>query len=306
MRATPTSTPATTSAGTSASAWRAHTGAFAWPTFLLALGCAASFAAVWWAVLAGALSLAAGFAINTVVVYLAFTPMHEAAHGNVAGRHKSWRWVDGAVGWVCSTMFAAPYPAFRVIHLRHHGTTNDLHEDPDAWVAGSNPLSIFARCFSMLFHYYASILAGPIRRTKAGAEVRTVSVLTLAVFGLITAGLIAAGLGWHALALWWGPALVASGVLAFFFDWLPHYPHTQRGRYVDTRAIVAPRVVGWALLQQNLHLVHHLYPRVPFYAYGQVFVVMRGSIERGGSEIVQWPGAYLPAPSPTAPHAAQR
>ena len=30
------------------------------------------------------------------------------------------------------------------------------------------------------------------------------------------------------------PGTLAIGLLAFAFDWLPHHPHSERGRYVDT------------------------------------------------------------------------
>ncbi len=278
-------------------AWRAHVGGFAWPTLVLALLCVGSFAGVWVAVLRGQLALGWGLLLNTIVAYVAFTPMHEAAHGNIAGTSRG-KWLDSAVGWACSTIFTAPYPGFRAIHLRHHGTTNNPHEDPDAWVAGHSPWSVAARCWTILPHYYHSMLLGSISRTKPGRDVRNTSVVTLTAFIVLTVGLVGAGLGWHALALWWGPALIASGVLALLFDWLPHHPHHRRGRYVDTRAIVGPRVLGWAMLQQNLHLVHHLYPRVPFYAYPQVFAATRHEIEAAGAEVQVLPGARR---TPTVP-----
>ena len=67
------------------------------------------------------------------------------------------------------------------------------------------------------------------------------------------------------------PQRIGMGVLAWWFDYLPHHglPFTQRqDKYRATRV----RVGGewWAtplFVYQNYHLVHHLHPSVPFYRY---------------------------------------
>ena len=41
------------------------------------------------------------------------------------------------------------------------------------------------------------------------------------------------------------------------------------------------------MLGQNYHLVHHLWPRVPFYRYGRVFYESREELESHGAEIVE-------------------
>jgi len=48
------------------------------------------------------------------------------------------------------------------------------------------------------------------------------------------------------------------------------------------------------LLGQNLHLVHHLFPRVPFYRYRAVFEAARARIEAEGAPVVRLPGAARP------------
>ena len=101
-------------------------------------------------------------------------------------------------------------------------------------------------------------------------------------------GLWMLGLGTPALALWIGPAFAASAIIAFFFEWVPHHPHTHRGRYLDTRVILAPGL-SVPLLAQNYHLVHHLYPRVPFYLYGRLYWAIADEIHEHGGRVTRWP-----------------
>src|SRR5437879_656165 len=71
------------------------------------------------------------FLINTVAIYIAFTPMHDAAHGSVA--QKEFRWMNRVIGHLSATAFPVPFEAFRYIHLQHHKNTNDPEKDPDFW-----------------------------------------------------------------------------------------------------------------------------------------------------------------------------
>ena len=109
------------------------------------------------------------------------------------------------------------------------------------------------------------------------------ALLALAALAI---SLSAAGLGQAVVALWLVPGILATGLLAFLFDWLPHVPHRARGRYRDTRVIL-----GWGLtgpmLWQNYHLIHHLYPRVPFYRYARLFDELRPELEEKGAPITR-------------------
>jgi fatty acid desaturase len=89
------------------------------------------------------------------------------------------------------------------------------------------------------------------------------------------------------------PGWLATALLALLFDWLPHHPHTVQGRYTDTRAIPS-RVLEVLLLGQNLHLVHHLWPSVPWYRYGVVFREAEHALRAKGSPIVDLEDAGLP------------
>jgi len=229
------------------------------------------------------LPLVASSVIATLAAYVSFTVMHEATHGNIHGRHRPLSKLGTAMGWLASVPLFAPYPAFRVLHLRHHSHTNDPDQDPDYFVAGPLGWALGKGLFTIGF-YYAEFLFGATARSTSGRRERSRVLIGLGVYVAAAAALVGLGYWQEVVALWLGPAVVASVALAFFFDWLPHHPHQSRERYRDTRAFDV-RVLDWPLLGQNLHLVHHLFPRVPFYLYRTVFDAGRARFEEKGSTI---------------------
>ena len=133
-------------------AWRRHTGFIAWPTLLFFVAVFAAWVTVgalaWYEILGWVPTLG----LQTLLAYLVFTPLHEASHGNIAGRDRRLRSVESLVGWLSGVPLLAPYSAFRKLHLEHHGHTNDEEKDPDFWVAGTTRWAILWRCGSILLH----------------------------------------------------------------------------------------------------------------------------------------------------------
>ena len=86
------------------------------------------------------------------------------------------------------------------------------------------------------------------------------------------------------LCLLFIPSRVAALILQIFFSWLPHHPFDRTERYLNTRISLWPG--GTVLmLQQNLHLMHHLWPSVPFYNYGRLYRRLRPTLVAKGSPI---------------------
>ena len=93
---------------------------------------------------------------------------------------------------------------------------------------------------------------------------------------------IPAGLFVPVLFLWWLPGKVGVLALVILFQWLPHVPYDSTARFHDTR-ITTFRGSTWLLLQQDRHLIHHLYPSVPWYRYRAVFREVRPLLEAEGA-----------------------
>lgn len=264
--------------------WRRFVGSIAWPTLLLGGAIVVGEAVLWSAVRSDLLPAYVGFFIATGLAYASFTVMHEAVHGNIHGDHTAMRPLSELLGWLAGITLFAPLPLFRVLHLRHHSFTNHPEKDPDHWVKGQSALSVALRCLTIFPHYFRDFFLGLTSRTDQARASRNASLLSFAMMVLAALALSAIGFGREVLSLWVLPAVLASGLLAFAFDWLPHAPHVERRRFLDTR-IIEGRALSALLFFQNYHLIHHLYPRVPFYRYRALFEVVRPELEREGARI---------------------
>ncbi len=252
----------------------------AWFTLVVFFGCLGLWSASIWAVVTDRVAMGWGTAGGVVSVYLMFTPLHEAVHQSIARR----RWVNELVGRVCGVLMLAGFAPFRHVHLEHHKHTNDPEKDPDYW-SGSDPKwALPLRWLTQDLHYwvvYSRVWAGRPARERYEMIVTTVGEIGVSV------ALIATGWGWHWLLLWIVPSKLAIVFLAYSFDYLPHVPHRITGKENRYRAtLVRPNgLLTPLLLSQNLHLIHHLYPAVPFYRYGAIWRAQRETLLEKGVEV---------------------
>jgi len=255
--------------------------AVAWPTIALAFAATGLWAAAGALALLGVLPPAVGFGLATLAAYAAFTPMHDAAHRSV-GRA---RWLNEAVGRLASLPLLAPFPAFRAMHLAHHKHANEPERDPDHW-SGRGPAAFRPlRWLTQDLHYYERFFRtwgrfSPGERAEVVGGIAAIAVGVGAAVGL--------GLGLEVVLYVLLPARLATGALAFAFDYLPHRPHETPARADRLRAthVIRGRWLTVPLMAQNYHLVHHLYPAVPFYGYARVWADQREQLlARGAREV---------------------
>ena len=103
----------------------------------------------------------------------------------------------------------------------------------------------------------------------------------------IGAGLTWAGYGALVIFGWLLPARIAIGCIACSFSYFPHAPHeatSREDRYRASNILLFPGLTP-TLLYQNFHLIHHLYPGVPFYRYARIFRWKRAELEAKGAPI---------------------
>jgi ferredoxin-NADP reductase/fatty acid desaturase len=247
--------------------------AVAWPTVALWLGALALWAgatALALAALDGAVSrwwLVASVPAHALVTFTMFTVLHEATH-HAAGRL---RWVNEVLGRVSMPFVVAwaTFPLVRFIHIEHHRHTNSgVLVDPDAWVEGGpawqRPLRWLA-IDGWYFRFY-----GPRMRHRPRGEVAG-ALLNLAVVIGLAVALGATGHGLALVVIYLLPQRLGVGVLAWWFDWLPHHDlgvTARTDRFRATRVRVGREwFMTPVMLYQNYHLVHHIHPTIPFYRY---------------------------------------
>ena len=91
---------------------------------------------------------------------------------------------------------------------------------------------------------------------------------------------------------WLLPGRAAIGLLAYFFDYLPHRPHKVSKRDDPYKATSVTSLYGentwlltWPLLHQNYHNIHHLAPYIPFYLYSTVWHKLKPELLQKGTKI---------------------
>lgn len=250
----------------------------AWPTILLAAAALAAFAMSCLAALNGAWPYWAAAMANAVLIYVLYTPVHDAAHSAIVPRKKGLRWINTAVGMACAAPLWMFFQEHRKAHFRHHARTN-MDDDPDLWAKGSFARVTLIQIPWLLVNYFNPVA---LWRTCGMLRLSTAECLgTMAHFALNTAivvAIVSAGYGVELLVLWLIPWFVGLHVMQTMFGWAPHHDHSELGRYRDTRISDFP--LGDILtLQQNLHLIHHMLPAVPWYRYRAVCEEIRPVLE---------------------------
>jgi fatty acid desaturase len=266
-----------------------YTRRIAYPTIVLTLVALLSYGAAIYFAVQGSLAIGWAVLLNTVMAYLLFTSMHEAAHSNISGTSSSAKWLDEVVGWASSWTLFAPFYLFKIIHFKHHAHTNDPEKDPDHWLASKNFFSLLFHSFTVFPVYLISGLRLLLGKEPLVQKIRRelwISYAVLAALFVILGVLIAQFGAYYPLMLWVLPAFLAQALLAFAFDWLPHHPHENRERYLNTRVVDIPGISAF-LLSQNFHLIHHLYPNIPFYHYKNAYKEIEETVKEKGTTVVR-------------------
>ena len=267
----------------------------AWPTVFLALGVVAAFALVCAVGAMHIIPLWLGLILNTLILYADQTPLHEACHGNIAGRDSNYLWLNHLVGYVCGAILLHEYKAFRYMHLAHHRDTNNEEIDPDHWVAVEGCFKILFRCLTIVFWYHRYFW----RHIAFHAHIPGMRPLTIHIASMyallyaVALGLSLMGYWREVLMLWIFPHILASALIIYFFAYLTHKPHEVHERYRDTNVFwvkgkVREPVVNWLYMFQNFHLIHHLFPRVPFYLYPKAFCSLKPVLDTEKAHIYEF------------------
>ena len=266
-----------------------YMGKLAWPTVLLGVTVGLAYVVTPLLLIAGVIPLAVAFLLMTVATYAAYTVLHEAAHGSISGSHTSLRWLNEALGYIAAWILMIPLTAHRHEHLAHHRNTNKPDEDPDFIVANMARSPLHAaraavQVFASQHQYYYKHRWGKGPRAQDRRLCLEVAAALVPRLAFVAAGFWVEGFILFVLAWLCGVAL-----LLFLFAYIVHTPHQSVGRYVDTSTFLVDglpgRVVSALWGYQNYHSIHHLFPRVPFYDYPQLFGEIEETMVAKGAPI---------------------
>lgn len=257
----------------------------AWQEILLVAGCYGALIGSCYLYLVGALPYGAALAINALAIYAIFTPLHDATHGALSR--------NPVVNDLLGTVAALPlFPGFtaqmyRFLHLEHHRHTGVASSDPDeVMVSARMPWKLFVWAFIDIYW-----MAWYARRLKQRPITEVAGAVASAAFFI----------AWHALwlaspfasqfiLLWLIPQRLGLTLLTYTFAAIQH----PEGVRQDKRPLQATRMFrgGWLMrsmtLSQSQHLVHHMFPAVPYYRYNAAWKLAEPELRE--HEIVwDWP-----------------
>ncbi|NNM75935.1 hypothetical protein HJG53_03305 [Sphingomonas sp. ID1715] len=273
---------------------RALSPKIAWPTIVFSL--------VLLTVQVGLLALGIGGAVSPwwltlplgICSYLGYTPAHEAIHRNIV-RSRRFDPMNRLIGWWGALMTGMTWPLLLRTHLAHHQHTN-APDDPDLFVQGSLPrlfalaaLSIVTNLvpipvWTLLFGQNAPNLGYLDGWKVMSAREWRQHQIVHGIMCVIVWTLVLSGYGPAAFALYVIPATIGRLLMGIFLSWLPHRPFITGDRY----ALASLRRARWlslASVGHSLHLVHHLWPRVPFYRYAALYRALAPVLHERGVRI---------------------
>lgn len=244
------------------------------PTLALTLAVYAAWLALTW--LAGE-GHAIAFPLLAVVLTLHASLQHEHIHGHPTRHDAVNAWL---AGWPLSLWL--PYGVYRRSHREHHAShaLTDPREDAESFYVEPARFAAMGRGRRVwrviLQTLLGRLLLGPasVVLSTAVSETRRWRALDAATRRAERAGLVGHGLGLIAVLLWlvgccdvplwlYVAAAVYPGLsLTLLRSFAEHRPH--RSHALRTNVVESPWL-GWLFLHNNLHVVHHDEPGLPWY-----------------------------------------
>lgn len=250
------------------------------PTAVLFLITMGGIASTWYLALNDVIPLWVGAIANGLITYLLFSVIHDASHKSLSNIP----WINETIGAI-GLFFLFPYAPMvllRWVHNKHHSHTNGA-KDPDRFEHESPWWQIPLRwtLFDAAYIWYF-IKNGQNVRKKHGTEL----ILFYSFLGLLFVAAVYFGFGWQLFMLWFVPSRITLFILAVVFVILPHHPalvEQEEDPYMATTMRF-----GWEwllnplLVYQNYHLIHHLYPEIPFYRMHKAYYLKYDEINAHG------------------------
>jgi beta-carotene hydroxylase len=212
------------------------------------------------------------FGANVLALHISGTVIHDASH-HAAHRN---RILNAIMGHGSALMLGFAFPVFTRVHLQHHAHVNDPENDPDHFVSTGGPLWMIAARF---FYHEIFFFKRQLWRKFELLEwfLSRLFLLTVVFLG-IHYGFIG-----YVMNFWFVPALVVGIALGLFFDYLPHRPFQERDRWKNAR-VYPSAILNVLILGQNYHLIHHLWPSIPWYKYQSAYHISKPLLDAQGCE----------------------
>jgi len=212
------------------------------------------------------------FITNVIALHISGTVIHDACHQSA---HRN-RIVNAILGHGSALLLAFAFPVFTRVHLQHHAHVNDPQNDPDYYVSTGGPVWLSpVRFLSHEVFFFK-------RQLWRNNELWEWFWSRLFIAAIFYVSIQYHFLG-YILNFWFIPSYLVGIALGLFFDYLPHRPHQERDRWKNAR-VYPNRILNVLIMGQNYHLVHHLWPSIPWYNFQPAYYAMKPLLDEKGCD----------------------
>ena len=213
-------------------------------------------------------------ALNAFVLLL-----HEGMHGTLFASRAANRWASVALGG-CVLM---SFTAYQVLHIRHHTYLGDeAGRDPDdyhnysrsprlVWLLHYVRLAVGAFLYLLMIPDLPSRHGTPEERRRVAQEYAVLGCAWAAAFASVPFPVLL-----HA----WLLPLVLVGYMTNVRGFTQHGLTDAHDPLLASRTMRPNPVVSFLLLNENLHLEHHLFPEIPSYHLGRLRELIEPNLPR--------------------------
>jgi len=209
---------------------------------------------------------------------------HEAVHGGLSRT----RWLNRLGGIACAVPVLQNFSAYKVLHLRHHADLGG-GKDPDHYAnyTGRRWLELLMHVGRLLLGYPAYITMIPLLGFRQGTSPERRWISFEVALGVAAVALAVAFVPGPVLLHGWLIPMVVINTLVNIrgmsqHTFLAESNHPIRG----TRTILSNPVTRFFMCNENYHLEHHLYPRVPWYNLPELHRTLRAELVSRGAPFI--------------------
>jgi fatty acid desaturase len=203
-----------------------------------------------------------GIAISAMALNGFVLLLHEGMHAVLFPRPIINRCVSVLLGG-CVLM---SFTAYQVLHVRHHQHLGDENDPDDYHNYSTRPWVVWTLHYvRLLAGSFLYILLIPLLATRYANARQRRHIAQEYAFLLIVWTTLAWLVPFHTLALVWLIPLVIVGYMTNIRGFTQHGMTDAHDPLLASRSMHPNRVVSLLLLNENLHLEHHLFPEIPSY-----------------------------------------
>lgn len=259
----------------------------AWPTMAIFFISFAGFGLSTYALLTGLLSPFITVPISGFFVFWSFTPLHEAVHRNLS----TINWLNDYIGTVSAQLLLPGFSTslYRYLHVTHHARTGQ-ENDPDLKFTQDNLLVCWTNSafLDVLWtRFYFSVWSERPLGERARFMLGLVLYVTMFVVAFTSPYVV------EFIVAFLLPMFLGRVLTVYLLATIQHRKgHEQRVDPLGATSIQDVDSKWWQhlfMLGQSQHLIHHMYPGVPWYKYDPIWRAAKAKIP---TEILR-PSSYF-------------